>query len=294
MEGENKNMKMKKLTALALAGALCMGMSTVALAAPSVGPKDAITATTENGKNVELDKIEVPIGRWTEYDGWDSTNPEKASDAIKKTLEEASDDYAKAITDLKHKEDPKLSGLIAECEKQQAALDELVNSGDLIEVATLVDLKVQPGQTGVNPVDPEHPLKVKFVLNKRLENLAVGQDIRILHQNFINGVGYWEVYEGKVQWDAATSEFYVENEFTSLSPVAILRVTSDGSVQVTPPGQKPGDTNLPGDQPTVTPDEDGKLTADQLADLIAKKLQANGVKFDRTAATGKASPKTGE
>ncbi len=282
-------MKMKKLTALALAGALCMGMSTVALAAPSVGSEDAITATTENGESVDLETESIEIGRGTEFDGWDSSNPEKASDAIKKTFENASVDYEKVITELKQKNDPKLAGLIAEYEKQQAALDELVNSDDLIEVATLVDISLPEGQ---DVVDPEHPLTVKFVLNNRLENLAVGQQIRIMHQNEYTGL--WEVYEGEVKWDAATSEFYVENEFTSLSPVAILRVTSDGSVQVTPPGQKPGDTNQPGDQPTVTPDEDGKLTADQLADLIAKKLQANGVKFDRTAATGKASPKTGE
>ena len=289
MEGENKNMKMKKLTALALAGALCLGMSTVALAAPSVGSEDAITATTENGESVDLETESIEIGRGTEFDGWDSSNPEKASDAIKKTFENASVDYEKVITELKQKNDPKLAGLIAEYEKQQAALDELVNSDDLIEVATLVDISLPEGQ---DVVDPEHPLTVKFVLNNRLENLAVGQQIRIMHQNEYTGL--WEVYEGEVKWDAATSEFYVENEFTSLSPVAILRVTSDGSVQVTPPGQKPGDTNQPGDQPTVTPDEDGKLTADQLADLIAKKLQANGVKFERTAATGKASPKTGE
>ena len=282
-------MKMKKLTALALAGALCLGMSTVALAAPSVGSEDAITATTENGESVDLETESIEIGRGTEFDGWDSSNPEKASDAIKKTFENASVDYEKVITELKQKNDPKLAGLIAEYEKQQAALDELVNSDDLIEVATLVDISLPEGQ---DVVDPEHPLTVKFVLNNRLENLAVGQQIRIMHQNEYTGL--WEVYEGEVKWDAATSEFYVENEFTSLSPVAILRVTSDGSVQVTPPGQKPGDTNQPGDQPTVTPDEDGKLTADQLADLIAKKLQANGVKFDRTAATGKASPKTGE
>ena len=289
MEGENKNMKMKKLTALALAGVLCMGMSTVALAAPSVGPEDAITATTENGDSVDLEKEAIEIGRGTEFDGWDSTNPEKASDAIKKTFENASVDYDKVITELKQKNDPKLAGLIAEYEKQQAALNELVTSDDLIEVATLVDISLPTGQ---DVVDPEHPLMVKFVLNNRLENLAVGQTIRIMHQNEYTGL--WEVYEGEVKWDAASSEFYVENEFTSLSPVAILRVTSDGSVQVTPPGENPGNTNQPGNQPTVTPDEDGKLTADQLADLIAKKLQANGVKFERTAATGKASPKTGE
>ena len=286
-------MKMKKLTALALAGALCMGMSTVALAAPSVGPKDAITATTENGTNVELNKNEINVDRWSEFDGWDSTNPEKASDAIKDTFEQASVDYEKRITELKQKNDPKLAGVIAEYEKQQAALNTLVESDDLIEVATLVDLSVAKDENGqILPVDPEHPLMVKFVLNNRLENLAVGQKIRIMHQN--SRTQLWEVYEGEVKWDAVKSEFYVENEFTSLSPVAILRVTSDGSVQVTPPGEQPGNTNQPGDQPTVTPDKDGNVTADQLADLIVKKLQANANATKVVRTSVKASPKTGE
>lgn len=284
MEGENKNMKMKKLTALALAGALCLGMSTVAFAAPSVGPKDAITATTENGESVELDKEAISIGRGTPYDGWDSTNPEKASDAIKDTLATGAIKIEQEINRLKQENDPKLAGQIAELESQKAAVDELANSDVLLEVATLVDLKVPVGQ---DEVDPRHPLTVKFVLNKRLENLAVGQKIRIMHEV----KGLWQVYEGEVKWDAATSEFYVEHDFTSLSPVAILRINSDGSATVTPPAEQPGNTN----QPTVTPtpDQNGNITADQLAELIAQRLQANGVRFERTTATGR-SPRTGE
>ena len=201
----------------------------------------------------------------------------------------SSEHYGTRLEYLKQLGDPDRAGEIAELEKQRAAVDELANSDVLIEIADLVELNIK-NPSNANPVDPRHPLTVKFVLNKRLENLAVGQQIRIMHK--VDGL--WQVYEGEVKWDAVKSEFYVENEFTSLSPVAILRVTSDGSVQVTPPGEQPGNTNQPGDQPTVTPDKDGNVTADQLADLIAKKLQTNGVKFDRTAATGKASPKTGE
>ena len=84
-------MKMKKLTALALAGALCLGMSTVALAAPSVGPEDAYSATSKDGQNVDLDVTNVPEWangtlRGTQYDGWDSADAEDASDAVKDTL----------------------------------------------------------------------------------------------------------------------------------------------------------------------------------------------------------------
>ena len=283
MEGENKNMKMKKLTALALAGALCLGMSTVALAAPSVGPKDAITATTENGESVTLVKDDISIGIGTPYDGWDSTNPDKASDAIKDTLATGAIKIEQEINRIKQENDPKDAGEIAELERQKAAVEELANSDVLLEVATLVDLKVPEGQV----VDPRHPLTVKFVLNKRLENLKEGQQIRIMHEV----QGLWQIYEGEVKWDAATSEFYVEHDFTSLSPVAILRINSDGSTQVTPPAEQPGDTNQP--SVTPTPDENGNITADQLADLIVRRLQANGVRFERTAATGR-SPKTGE
>ena len=208
MEGENKNMKMKKLTALALAGVLCMGMSTVALAAPSVGPKDAITATTENGESVTLVKDDISIGIGTPYDGWDSTNPDKASDAIKDTLATGAIKIEQEINRIKQENDPKDAGEIAELERQKAAVEELANS-----------------------------------------------------------------------------------DFTSLSPVAILRINSDGSTQVTPPAEQPGDTNQP--SVTPTPDENGNITADQLADLIVRRLQANGVRFERTAATGR-SPKTGE
>jgi hypothetical protein len=291
MEGENKNMKMKKLTALALAGALCLGMSTVALAAPSVGPEDAYSATSKDGQNVDLDVTNVPEWangtlRGTQYDGWDSADAEDASDAVKDTLKRSSEHYGTRLEYLKQLGDPDRAGEIAELEKQRAAVDELANSDVLIEIADLVELNIK-NPSNANPVDPRHPLTVKFVLNKRLENLAVGQQIRIMHK--VDGL--WQVYEGEVKWDAASSEFYVEHSFTELSPVAILRVNSDGSAQVTPPAQQPGDTN----QPTVTPDGNGQITADQLAELLVKKLQANGaVKFDRTATSGKASPKTGE
>ena len=50
------------------------------------------------------------------------------------------------------------------------------------------------------------------------------------------------------------------------------------------------------DEPTVTPDPDvnGSITADQLADLIVKKLQANANATKVVRTSVKASPKTGE
>ena len=292
MEGENKDMKMKKLTALALASALCMGMSTVALAAPSVGPKDAYSATTKDGQTVDLDTFNVPEWangtlRGTQYDGWDSADAEDASDAVKDTLKYSSKLYEARIEALTQLQDPDRAGEIAELEKQKAAVDKLADSNVLIEIADLVELDIADKTSDAYPVDPRHPLKVRFVLDERLENLKEGQPIRIMHK--VDGL--WQVYEGEVKWDAAKSKFYVEHSFTELSPVAILRISSDGTTQVTPPADNPADTN----EPTVTPDSNGQITADQLADLLVKKLQANGaVKFNRTVASGKASPKTGE
>jgi hypothetical protein len=292
MEGENKNMKMKKLAALALAGVLCMGMSTVALAAPSVGPEDAYSATNKDGDNVKLDpspikEIEQIGFRGTDYDGWNAADPEKASDAVKDTLKRGSVNIEAEIVRLKESGEPDVEGKIARLQAQKAAVDQLANSDVLIEIADLVDLDVAEDPNGDTvPVDARNPLKVRFVLNKRLKDLEVGQAIRIMHK--VDGL--WQVYEGEVKWDSDKSEFYVEHEFTSLSPVAILRINSDGSTQVVPPTDIPGDSQVP----NVTPDANGNITADQLADLIAQRLRANNAGIERTSSTSGRSPKTGE
>ena len=294
---------MKKLTALALAGVLCLGMSTVALAAPSVGPKDAITATAKNGASVNVNPEDVDdwfirdpngnvIGRRTTlrdsewFKGWDSADEKDASTAIKESLKRASTSYESVLDDLRQSNDPRAAGVIETFEKQQATLKELSESEALIEVGILADLSVDWNDPA-NPVTTKEPLTVKFVLNDNFSDLKVGQKIRVIHQNEITGL--WEIYdEQTVQYDSKTNQFYVTQDFTSLSPVAVLRITEDGT-----PTPVPVDPVDPAD-PIVKPDANGQITADQLAELIAQRLQTNNIKFDRTASNGKSSPKTGE
>ena len=89
MEGENKDMKMKKLTALALAGVLCLGMSATAFAADSVTVNNAQIVGGEFDadakKDVEIDitgieknsYVDQKIGEWT-----DTKDEEKAYETL--------------------------------------------------------------------------------------------------------------------------------------------------------------------------------------------------------------------
>ena len=70
-------MKMKKLTALALAGVLCLGMSTTAFASASPLPEDAVTATNDEGKEVILEQSLIDTESGT-FAGWNSKKPESA------------------------------------------------------------------------------------------------------------------------------------------------------------------------------------------------------------------------
>ncbi len=103
------------------------------------------------------------------------------------------------------------------------------------------------------------------------------------------------VLEGTVQWNEKDG-FFVEQEFDSLSPIAILRFTDAAANGDDQNGNNtPNPTPNPGDDTTVTPGTNGNITADQLADLIVKKLQnADASKVVRVVSSSKASPKTGE
>ena len=87
MEGENKDMKMKKLVALAVAGMLCLGMSVTAFAANSLTPEDAAAVIeNEDGTTTPLvvedldEKVQEVVDTWKD----DSTALEVAvKDAVK-------------------------------------------------------------------------------------------------------------------------------------------------------------------------------------------------------------------
>ena len=281
MEGENKDMKMKKLTALALAGVLCLGMSTTAFASASPLPEDAVTATQdEKDVNVYQSPIDTETGTFA---GWNSKKPEKVDESVRYTLEDRLDEIKKDLRD----EDSLTGEELKALKEEQTTLNELLNSDKKFAVVTLADITTDV------VVDEENPINIKFSLNgdTAWEGIQKGEVVRILHQ--VNG--QMIVLEGTVQWNEKDG-FFVEQEFDSLSPIAILRFTDAAANGDDQNGNNtPNPTPNPGDDTTVTPGTNGNITADQLADLIVKKLQnADASKVVRVVSSSKASPKTGE
>ena len=281
MEGENKDMKMKKLTALALAGVLCLGMSTTAFASASPLPEDAVTATQdEKDVNVYQSPIDTETGTFA---GWNSKKPEKVDESVRYTLEDRLDDIKKDLRD----EDSLTGEELKALKEEQTTLNELLSSDKKFAVVTLADITTDA------VVDEENPINIKFSLNgdTAWEGIQKGEAVRILHQ--VNG--QMIVLEGTVQWNEKDG-FFVEQEFDSLSPIAILRFTDAAANGDDQNGNNtPNPTPNPGDDTTVTPGTNGNITADQLADLIVKKLQnADASKVVRVVSSSKASPKTGE
>ncbi len=281
MEGENKDMKMKKLTALALAGVLCLGMSTTAFASASPLPEDAVTATQdEKDVNVYQTPIDTETGTFA---GWNSKKPEKVDESVRYTLEDRLDEIKKDLRD----EDSLTGEELKALKEEQTTLNELLSSDKKFAVVTLADITTDA------VVDEENPINIKFSLNgdTAWEGIQKGEVVRILHQ--VNG--QMIVLEGTVQWNEKDG-FFVEQEFDSLSPIAILRFTDAAANGDDQNGNNtPNPTPNPGDDTTVTPGTNGNITADQLADLIVKKLQnADASKVVRVVSSSKASPKTGE
>ncbi len=279
-------MKMKKLTALALAGVLCLGMSTTAFAAASPGKTEATYAIDEKGEKISgITNTDVQDSA---FDSWKVDDPNKASKNIKKDL----NNRLGEIRDLLDPEENDNYGSLTQdqidaLKAEQEALEGLQLDSDVkFEVAMLGDVDYTGGLT----VDEDNPLTVRFDLNGRLENIKAGDKIHLMHLVTENGLSNWVVYDCEVQLD--DNGYFVTYDFTSFSPVAIIRYNSDGSTTVQPP--QGGITGDPTDTPTITPNADGTITADQLADLIVQRLEQNAktTKVVRTA--GKPSPKTGE
>ena len=288
-------MKMKKLTALALAGVLCLGMSTTAFAAKSPTDIDAVNKRDQNKVIVndigDETLLEDNKGN-VRYDinDWEIQSGETAADASVR-IQNSIDDM---ITDLerynpgtsadkaKYKEDA-----LAELKKLEGKDLQLVTSADIDYV-------------GGAPADiAENPVTVRFDLSDR--DVKAGDKISVMHEvtDENTGESYWTVLTDVVVEGNEKDGFYVDYDFTSFSRVILLKQLSDGT-NVVVPGEDPKDPTDPTnpDDPTntLTPDANGNITADQLADLIVKKIndRVNATKVVRTAVSGKASPKTGE
>ena len=283
MEGENKNMKMKKLTALALAGVLCLGMSTTAFAAASPLPEDAVTAVNDEDKEVTVTQSPVNTDYGT-FKDWDSKKPEKVDQSVRNTLEDRLGAIKKELRD----EDSLTGEELKSLKEEQATLNELLDSKDRFVVVSLADINA-PGTV----VDEENPLNITFSLNgdAAWKGIKAGETVRIMHK--LNN-GQLIVTEATVEWNEKDG-FFVTQQCDSLSPVAILRF-ADAATDDDNNGGTTTPPTTPGDDTTVTPGTNGNITADQLADLIVKKLQQNtdASKVVRVVSSSKASPKTGE
>ena len=173
MEGENKDMKMKKLTALALAGVLCLGMSTTAFASASPLPEDAVTATNDEGKEVILEQSPIDTESGT-FAGWNSKKPEKVDESVRYTLEDRLDEIKKELRD----EDSLTGEALKALKEEQDTLNELLSSDKKFAVVTLADITTDA------VVDEENPINIKFSLNgdTAWEGIQKGEVVRILHQ----------------------------------------------------------------------------------------------------------------
>ena len=87
MEGENKDMKIKKLTALVLAGMLCLGMSVTTFAANSLTPEDAeAEAVDKDGNPITITATDLGAEAQEVVDKWEA-DPETLKADVEKAVE---------------------------------------------------------------------------------------------------------------------------------------------------------------------------------------------------------------
>ncbi len=280
-------MKMKKLTALALAGVLCLGMSTTAFAAKSPVPVDAVNKKDQGNVNKDDMQDEAFTNTWTIND-WEIQPDETAEDAstrIQYTIEDM-------ITEL-NRFDPGDS--LDKAEYKKDALAELNKLKDKnLQLVTSAEIDYMGTRTDTDIA--ENGVMVRFDLSDR--DVKAKDKVSIMHEVYDENAHeyYWTVLPDVEVQGNEEDGYYVDYNFTSFSRVVILKQLSDGTNAVIP-GEDPKDPTNP-DDPTdnLTPDANGNITADQLADLIVKKIndRVNATKVVRTSVSGKASPKTGE
>jgi len=267
-------MKMKKLTALALAGVLCLGMSTTAFAAGSVVTADGVQTVTDKltGEKKE-EEVEVTIDEVTNADA-------------KKLYDRWSDqkDGAKNL-----EEDVKAYAEEANIPLAEDAIYTMID---------FADYNV-PGVSEDNPVLLTFNIKDKAIKDAITKAQEDGREpvIYLMH--------YVENKDGSAEWIMTRHEilgnekqgYYVEQTFTSLSPITlVLEMPKAASKPDDKPGDKPGNIVVPNpddnNTTTVTPGTNGTVTVDDIANAVVRRLQASNARVVRTS-TG-VSPKTGE
>lgn len=183
-------MKIKKLVALLTAGVLCLGMSTTAFAAQSVDDASGY---------VQLEGAEGSVSGVSgdELEG----DEKKAYDDAKKVLED--EDAVKAVLEAKGF-DTKNVDVVVLGMADYKYYDKDGNEAELPKGATL--------RFGLNGLE-------------KAKGLKNGDSVYLMH--YVNG--NWQVITAKVV--LANGVLYAEtDQLTSLSPIAFLKVMSDGKV----------------------------------------------------------------
>lgn len=206
-------MKMKKMVALITAGVLCLGMSMTAFAADK-SPEDPAKPTAPNTPVVnEGLKGFLPAGKGEA----DIKIPASEKDnLIAGTLEDAK----KELTDKQYEEVVKT---LTDEEEIEKVIKDACNVPADIDCTVLVAGNIQ--YTGDKFPAGGIDMSVNVGSASKL-GLKNGDSIYVLHYN--KTTSKWEVLQGTVKLDGDSA--YVDVHFDSLSPVAFIKVTSNGKV----------------------------------------------------------------
>lgn len=217
-------MKMKKMVALITAGALCLGMSMTALAA-EVEDKSPITppTTDEEKPTTKPETPSVPDNEG--LPGFIAAGSEELDIKIPASEKDnlvggVLEDAKEELTEAQYKEvvdtltDPEaIKDIIKDACNVPSNIDcEVLVVGNISYTgdkfpAGGIDMQVNVGSASAN-------------------SLKTGDSIYVLH--YVKETGKWEVLQGTVIVEGDSA--YVSVHFNSLSPVAFIKVTSNGKV----------------------------------------------------------------
>ena len=287
MEGENKNMKMKKLTALALAGVLCLGMSTTAFAANSVDP-DVADVTIENFEGKLYSNVQNPDGSYDEIENIEIKGYEIADKAAKEDIE-VWEKSEVAFRDAVETAAEKIGKTI-----EKDANLAIVKDVDL-QANVNWDLLKEDGVKDVEVTFDVTDLKIDF-----RTDLSENDTLYLMH--YVDGA--WVCMETtlkSVDVPGVGKKLYATANFNTtdgMSPVVFVAeyTRGGGNVVVDPEDPTipvdPEDPTTPADPSNPSINGNGTVTIDDIANAVVRRLQAANTRVVRTSTV--ASPKTGE
>ncbi|WP_251389327.1 hypothetical protein [Mediterraneibacter agrestimuris] len=263
--------RMKRILAIAAVCVLTLSMGTAVFAASPIDPDipDGIETPDETEKPDETDKPSKPVtivgGTAVDKDG-NSVTVKYAADVAEEVKEILKDD--EQVRDILEN-----NGYIPE------------DKGD-ITVIGVGDIELPEGAMPEGGIDLSIP-----VTGDLTNDLNEGDTVYVLHQKHD---GTWEVLEGKVSSKDANG-VVVDAHFDSLSPIAIIKVMSDGKAVIM---DKDGENKQPIIPPTQDEvddetDKDDDAKTENKADNKTESGKNTAAKAENNSGV-KLSPKTGK